>query len=85
MQKQKRLAIVTLRPKFESLRRETKADTNLVGDIKANPRDLYINSQKKDTQDSPPIKRRNGNGVAESELADESNGHFTDMFNKIEK
>ena len=34
----------------------------------------------------PPLKRRNGNGVAESELeqADEFNGHFTDVFNKIE-
>ena len=29
---------------------------NLVGDVKANPRDLYryINSQKKDTQGIPP-------------------------------
>ena len=47
--------------KFETLRREIKADVrkqhdlyanNLVGDVKANPRDFYryINSQKKDTQ-----------------------------------
>ena len=28
----------------------------------------YINGQKKDTQGIPPLKRRNGNGVAESEL-----------------
>ena len=47
-----------LRSKFETLRRETKAEVrkqhdlyvnNLVGDVKANPRDFYryINSQKK--------------------------------------
>ena len=43
---------------------------NLVGDIKANPRDFYryINSQKKDTQGIPPLKRRNGSGLAELEL-----------------
>ena len=61
---------------------------NLVGDIKANRRDFYryINSQKKDTQDIPPLKRRNGSGLAESELerADEFNGQFTDVFNKSE-
>ena len=55
MQKLKRPAI---RSKFETLRREIKADirkhhdlylNNLVGDVKANPRDFYryINSQKK--------------------------------------
>ena len=54
-----------LRSKFETLRREIKADVrkqhdlyvnNLVGDVKANPRDFYryINSQKKDTQGIPP-------------------------------
>ena len=47
------------RSKFDSLRKEIKADirkqhdlyvNNLVGDIKANPRDFYryINSQKKE-------------------------------------
>ena len=60
----------------------------LVGDIKANPRDFcrYINGQKKDTQGIQPLKRRNGNGVAESELeqADEFNCQFTDVFNKNE-
>ena len=79
------------RSKFETLRREIKADVknqqdlyvnNLVGDIKANPRDLYryIKSQKKKTQGTPPLKRRNSNGVAESELAqsDKFNGQFTD-------
>ena len=60
-----------LRSKFETLRREIKADVrkqhdlyvnNLVGDVKANPRDFYryINSQKKDTQGIPPLKRKNG-------------------------
>ena len=41
---------------------------NLVGDVKANPRDFYRynNSQKKDPQGIPPQKRRNGNGVAQS-------------------
>ena len=35
---------------------------NLVGDVKANPRDFYryINSQKKDTQGIPPLKSKNG-------------------------
>ena len=36
----------------------------------------YINSQKKDTQDIPPLKRKNGKGVAQSDLekAEELNG-----------
>ena len=59
---------------------------NLVGDIKANPRDFYryINSQKKDTQGIPPLKWRNCSGLAESELekAEEFNGQVTDVFNK---
>ena len=61
---------------------------NLVGDVKANPRDFYryINSQKKDTQYIPPLKRKNGKGVAQSDLkkAEEFNGQFTDVFNKNE-
>ena len=86
-----------LRSKFESLNKEIKADekkqhdlhvNNLVGDIKANPRDfyLYINGQKKDTQGIPPLKRRNDSGLVESvlEQSDEFNGQFTDMFNKTE-
>ena len=55
--------------KFETLRREIKADTrkqhdlyvkNLVGDVKANPKDFcrYINSQNKDAQGIPPLKRQ---------------------------
>ena len=80
------------------MRREIKADVkkqhdlyvnNLVGDIKANPRDFYryISGQKKDTQGIPPLKRRNGNGVDESELeqADEFNGQFTDVLNENEQ
>ena len=59
---------------------------NLVGDVKANPRDFYwyINSQKKDTQGTPPMKRKNGKGVAQSdpEKAEEFNGQFTDVFSK---
>ena len=59
---------------------------NLVGDIKANPRDFCrsINSQKKDTQGIPPLKRKNGKGVAQSDLEkeEEFNGQLTDVFNK---
>ena len=57
---------------------------NLVGDVKANPMDFYryINSQKKETQDIPFLKKGNGSGIAQSELekADEFNGQFTDVF-----
>ena len=37
-----------------------------------------INSQKKDTQGIPPLKRKNGKGVAQSDLekAEEFNGQF---------
>ena len=70
-----------LRTKFESLRREIRADikkqhdlygNNLVGDVKVNPRDFYryINSKKKkkkDRQGIPPLKKRGGNGVTESD------------------
>ena len=58
-----------IRAKFETLRREIKADirkqhdlyvNNLVGDVKANPKNFYryINSQKKDAQGIPPLKKR---------------------------
>ena len=61
---------------------------NLVGDVKANPRDFYryINSQKKDTQGIPPLKKRQGGGLAQSdfEKASEFNGQFTDVFTKSE-
>ena len=60
---------------------------NFVGDVKANPSDFYryINSQKKDTQSIPPLKRKNGKGVAQSDLkkAEEFNGQFTDVFSKM--
>ena len=65
--KEKKTGSSKLRTKFETLRREIKADVkkqhdlyvnNLVGDIKTNPRDFYryINGQKKDTQGIPPLK-----------------------------
>ena len=61
---------------------------NLVGDVKANPRDFYryINSQKNDTQGIPPLKKRNGSGIAQSEFekAEEFNGQFSDVFTKSE-
>ena len=55
---------------------------NLVGDVKANPRDFYwyISSQKKKI-----IKvRRGGTGIKASEIeqAEEFNGQFTYVFNK---
>ena len=95
--KAKKTGSSKLRSIFETLRREIKAIfkkqhdfyfSNLVGDIKANPRDFYryINGQNKDSQCIPPLKGRNGNGVAESELeqADEFKCQFTDVFNKNE-
>ena len=61
---------------------------NLVGDVKANPRDFYryINSQKKDTQGIPPLNKRNGSGIAQSEFekAEDFNGQFSDVFTKSE-
>ena len=59
---------------------------NLVGDVKANPQDFYqyINSQQKDNQGIPPLKRRGGTGIPASEIeqAEEFNGQFTDVVNK---
>ena len=83
--KAKKTCSSKLRSKFEILRREIKVDirkqhdlyvNNLVGDVKANPRDFYryINSQKKDTQGIPPLKRKNGKGVAQSDLIESESG-----------
>ena len=95
--KAKRMGSAKIRSKFDTLRREIKADirkqhdlyvNKLVGDVKANPRDFYryINSQKKDTQGIPPLKKRQGSGLAQSdfEKASEFNGQFTDVFTKSE-
>ena len=84
-----------LRSKFQELRQEIKADikqqhdlyvNKLVGDIKVNPKDFYryTHCQRKDNKDIPPLKRRNGCGLAESETdqAEEFNGQFTDVFSK---
>ena len=84
MQRQKKTGSSKLRSKFETLRREIKADVrkqhdlyvnNCLGDVKAKPRDFYryINSQEKDTQDIPPLKRKNGKGVAQSDLKRQRN------------
>ena len=58
---------------------------NLVGDVKANTRDFYRykNSQKKDTQGIPPLKKR----IAQSEFekAEKFNGQFSDVFTKSDK
>ena len=45
---------------------------------------MYINSQRKDTQDIPSLKKKNGNGIAQSdfEKAEEFNGQFTYVFTK---
>ena len=93
--KAKKTGSSKLRSKFEG--REIKADVrkqndlyvnNLVGDVKANPTDFYryINSQKKDTQGIPLLKRKPGKGVVQSDLekAEELNGQFTDVFSKNE-
>ena len=95
--KAKKTGSSKIRSKFETLRREIKADVrkqqdlyvnNLVGDVTANPSDFYryTNSQKKDTQGIPPLKRKNGKGVARSDLekTEEFNGQFTDVFSKNE-
>ena len=41
-------------------------------------------SIRKDNQDIPPLKRRNGSGLGESETeqAEEFHGQFTDVFSK---
>ena len=95
--KKKKTGNSQVRSKFETVRREIKAGirkqhdmyvNNLVGDVKANPRDFYrcISSQKIDIQGIPPLKRRKRKGVAQSDLekAEEFNGQFTDVFSKNE-
>ena len=86
-----------LDPSLKLKRRDIKADirkqhdlyvNNLVGDVQANPKDFYfyINSQKKDTQGIPPLKKRKGGGIAQSdfEKASEFIGQFMGVFNKSE-
>ena len=55
-----------------------------VGDIRGNPRNFYryANSQRKNNQGLPPLKKRDGSGLAESKTdqAEEVNGQFTDVF-----
>ena len=93
--KAKKSSSAKIRAKFETLRREIKADirkqhdlyvNNLVGDVKANPKDFYryTNSQKKDAQGIPPLKKRNNVAHSDSEKAAEFNGQFTDVFTKSE-
>ena len=92
--KQRKLGVQNLE---QNLKLEISADirkqhelyvNNLVGDVKANSRDFYryINSQKKDVQGIPPLRKRNGSGLAESdfEKAGEFKGQFTDVFTKTE-
>ena len=69
MQKLKRLVVQNL-DQADIMKQHDLYVNNLVGDVKANPRDFYryINSQKKDTQGIPPLKKRNGSGIAQSEF-----------------
>ena len=82
-----------LKTRFQELRKEIKTEikrqhdlyvNNLVGDIRANPKNFYryANSQRKDSQGIPPLKKRDGSGLAESDSdqAEEFNGQFTDVF-----
>ena len=98
--KAKRMGRAKIRSKFETLRREIKADikkqhdlyvNNLVGDVKANPGDflsLHKQSEKRHPRYTP-LRKRQGSGLAQSdfEKANEFNGQFsefTDVFTKIE-
>ena len=82
-----------LKTRFQELRKKIKIEikkqhdlyvNNLVGDIRANPRNFYryANSQRKDNQGIPPLKKRDSSGLAESESnqAEEFNGQFTNVF-----
>ena len=90
--KAKKTGSQKLRSKFETLRRKIKDDVrkqhdlyvnNLVGDVKAIPRDFYQHSEKRQSRS---LKRRGGTGITDSEIeqAEEFNGQFTDVFNKNE-
>ena len=89
--KAKKTGSSKLRSKFHELRQQIKADikkqhdlyvNKLVGDIiKVNPKDFYqyTNSQRKDNHGIPPLKRRSGSDLAESETeqAEEFSGQCT--------
>ena len=77
------------------LRREIKADVrkqhdlyvnNLVGDVKANPRETSIGTSIVRKKTPKVFHLGKGKGVAQSDLekAEEFNGQFTDVFNKNE-
>ena len=61
---------------------------NLVGDVKANPRNFIGTKtvRNKIPKVFPPLKKMNGSGIAQSELekAEEFNGQFSDVFTKRE-
>ena len=95
--KAKKTGSSKLRSKFETLRREIEADVrkqhdlyvnNLVGDVKAKPRDFYryINSQKKrqPRYSTPEKEEWKGCCSVDLEKAEEFIGQFTDVFNKNE-
>ena len=96
--KAKKTGSAKFRSKFESLRKEIKADirkqhdlyvNNLVGDVKANPRDFYryINSQKKRYPRYSPVEKEKWKwNIAQTEFekAEEFNGQFSDVFTESE-
>ena len=82
--------------KFETLGREIEADimeqnmlyvNNLVGDVEVNPGDFYRLKKGRPTRPPPPLQKRNGSCVAQSdfEIASEFNGQFTGVFIKTEQ
>ena len=82
-----------LKSRFQELRKEINTEikkqhdlyvNSLAGDIRTNPRNFYrnVNSQRKDNQGIPPLKKRDDSGLAEceSDQAEEFNGQFTNGF-----
>ena len=59
----------------------------LVGDINRKDIYWYTNSQREDNQDIPPLKRRNGSGLAETETkqAQDFDSQFTNVFSETSK
>ena len=95
--KAKKTGSAKIRSKFETLRREIKADirkqhdlyvNNLVGDVKANPRDFYRyikQSEERYPRYSPFEKEaRRWSCPINFQKASEFNSQFTDVFTKSE-
>ena len=91
--KKKKTGKSSLKIRIQELSKEIKSEikkehdlyvNNLVGDIRANPRNFhrYTNIQSKDNQAIPSRKKRDSGGLAETESdqAEEFNGWFIDVF-----